>query len=86
MSVVTNELFVFQDCNGVFRRRTRLTVSGLTAGAANVIPHGLKPTPVEVLYVANSGTPGFETQPADATNRYFTTGAGQTSLTAYEVY
>lgn len=70
----------------MFRRRTKLAVTGLTAGEANTIPHGLKTAPVEVLYVANSGTPGFETQPADVTNLYFTTGAGQTSLTAYAVY
>lgn len=62
-------------------RRAALVITGLTAGAANTIPHGLPKIPYGVPnYQATSGTPGFETAVPDATNLYYTTGAGQTSL------
>ncbi len=66
---------------GTQPRKAVLGVTGLTAAAANTIPHGLPGTPRGVpIYQATSGTPGFETSPPDATNVYYTTGAGQTSL------
>ncbi len=72
---------VHQNLTGALLRRAVLVVTGLTAGAANTIPHGLPKTPYNVpIYQATSGTPGFETSPPDATNLYYTTGAGQTSL------
>lgn len=72
---------VHQNISGALRRRAVLTVTGLTAAAANTIPHGLPKTPNGVPnYQATSGTPGFEVQPPDGTNLYYTTGAGQTSL------
>ena len=81
ISVTPNYEDVRQNITGVLLRRAVLTVTGLTAGAANTIAHGLPRVPYGVPnYQATSGTPGFETQPPDATNLYFTTGAGQTSL------
>jgi hypothetical protein len=81
MTISTQELDVYQNLNGVLINRWILNVAGLTAGAANTIPHGM-PSAAWTLpnYQATSGTPGFETQPPDATNLYYTTGAGQTSL------
>lgn len=72
---------VHQSITGVLLRRGVLTITGLTAGVANTIPHGLPRLPFGVPnYVATSGTPGFETQPPDAMNLYYTAGAAQTSL------
>jgi hypothetical protein len=66
---------------GALIDRAILVVTGLTVDAANTIPHGLPRTPYGVPnYQATSGTPGFETSAPDATNLYYTTGAGQTSL------
>lgn len=86
ITVVPTYKGIQQNIQGAYTRKAKLTVTGLTAAAANTIPHGLPAMPGEVEYVGNSGTPGFETQAADATNLYFTTGAGQTSLTAYVRY
>ncbi|MGI0080908.1 MAG: hypothetical protein ACRECH_14950 [Nitrososphaerales archaeon] len=64
-----------------------LSVTGLAAGAANTIPHGLIRTPYGLPnYQATSGTPGFETSPPDAANLYYTAGAGQTSLRVFVEY
>jgi hypothetical protein len=72
---------VHQNITGALLRRAVLVITGLTSDAANVFPHGLPRTPYGVPnYQATSGAPGFETQPPDATNLYYTTGAGQTSL------
>ncbi len=71
---------------GEYIREAVLVITGLIAGAANVIPHGLPGTPVEVNYVPTSGTPGFETSVPDATNLYYTTGAGQTSMRVFVKY
>ncbi len=75
-----------QQKSGEDYRMARLVIAGLTAAAANTIPHGLPAAPVIVVYEATSGTPGFETSDADGTNLYFSTGAGQTSLKAYAWY
>jgi hypothetical protein len=81
ISVTPSYEDVHQNLTGALLRRAILTITGLTAAAANVIPHGLPRAPLGVPnYQASSGTPGFETQPPDATNLYYTTGAGQTSL------
>ncbi len=71
---------------GEYLREAALVVTGLTAAAANTIAHGLPGTPVDVNYVPTSGTPGFETSVPDATNLYYTTGAGQTSLRVFVKY
>jgi hypothetical protein len=72
---------VRQTIRGALIDQAILVITGLSAGAANTIPHGLPRAPFGVPnYQATSGTPGFETQAPDATNLYYTTGAGQTSL------
>lgn len=86
MNVTTTIVKVTETWQGVDVRRAKLVITGLTAGAANTIPHGLPLGPLEVVYVSNSGAMGFETQAADRANLYFTTGAAQTSLTAYATY
>ncbi len=83
IAVTPTYVDVKQSIAGAFQRAVKFVVTGLTAGAANTIPHGLPGTPQIALYEATSGTPGFETSDPDATNLYFTTGTGQTSLKAY---
>jgi hypothetical protein len=81
ISVTANFEDVRLTINGAQIERAALTITGLSPGVANTIPHGLPRTPYGVPnYQATSGTPGFETAPPDATNLYYTTGAGQTSL------
>jgi hypothetical protein len=81
ISVTATYEDVHQNMSGAMLRRAVLVVTGLTAGGANTIPHGLPRIPYGVPnYQATAGTSGFETQPPDGTNLYYTTGAGQTSL------
>jgi hypothetical protein len=68
--------------NGRFLRVSTLTITGLTAAAANTIPHGLPGVPV--AYSLRPGAAGLwgETSVADATNFYITVGtAGATAGT-----
>lgn len=62
--------------NGSPRREASLAVTGLTAGADNVIPHSLPYTPsrLSLRPLKDGTTPGgwSETQAADATNIYLT--------------
>jgi hypothetical protein len=72
---------VHQNITGALLQRATLVVTGLTAAEANTIPHGLPRIPYGVPnYQATSGTPGFETSVPTATDLFYTTGAGQTSL------
>ncbi|MGC2234255.1 MAG: hypothetical protein WBA09_22330 [Candidatus Acidiferrum sp.] len=65
-----------KNLDGSFPRRALLAVSGLTAGAANSIPHGLPGVPQTVdLNPSALGLWG-ETSIADATNIYVTVGTG----------
>jgi hypothetical protein len=81
ISVTPTYQDVRQTIRGALIECAVLVITGLTAGAANTIPHGLPRIPYGVPnYQATSGTPGFETSVPDATNLYYTTGAGQTSL------
>jgi len=81
ISVTSTGLGIGVELAGTQPRKAVLVVTGLTAASANTIPHGLVGTPRGLPnYQATSGTPGFETQPPDANNLYYTTGAGQTSL------
>lgn len=62
--------------SGIPLRHMTLTITGLTAGADNTIPHGLAFTPTGLSYrPAKVGTtPGgwSETSSPDATNLYLT--------------
>ena len=61
---------------GEYLREAVLVVTGLTAGAANTIPHGLPAAPVDVCYVPTDGNGNwYETQAPDVTNLYVTSGA-----------
>ena len=76
ITVVPTYSYLTQTYQGVPMRHAKLVISGLTAGAANVIPHGLPANPVSISY--NPGANGLwgETQPPDATNVYITVGGG----------
>ncbi len=81
IAVTTSGLGIGVELAGTQPVKAVLVVTGLTAAAANTIAHGLPRAPRGAPnYQATSGTPGFETSPPDATNLYFTTGAGQTSM------
>ncbi len=81
ISVTTTGVGIGVELSGTQPRKAVLVITGLTAAAANTIPHGLPGAPRGVPnYQTTSGTPGFETSPPDGTNLYYTTGAGQTSL------
>ncbi len=87
IAVTPTNLGIGVELAGTQPRRAVLVVTGLTAAAANTIAHGLPAAPRGVPnYQATSGTPGFETAVPDATNLYYTTGAGQTSLRAQVEY
>lgn len=87
ITVVPTYRYLAQTYQGVPIRSATLVISGLTAGAANSIPHGLPATPVSITY--NPGANGLwgETHPPDSTNVYITVGAGgATSGTALVHY
>ncbi|MGC2287391.1 MAG: hypothetical protein WA542_19220 [Candidatus Acidiferrum sp.] len=65
-----------QEIDGRFLQRTVLAVSGLTAGSANTVPHGLPRPPQTVDLNAGAAGKWGETQVADATNVYITVGSG----------
>jgi hypothetical protein len=73
---------------GEYLREAVLYVTGLTAGQANTIAHGLPAVPAEVEYVPTSGNGNwYETQDPDSTNLYLTIGAsGPTSFKVYVKY
>ena len=77
ISVTFNEV-VGRTCqfDGRFLRRGTLNISGLTAGAANTVPHNLGVQPQVVKLNASALGLWGETQAADATNIYITVGTG----------
>lgn len=79
--------YAAQTYDGIPIRQAKLVISGLTAGAANTIPHGLPSQPVSVTYTPGANGLWGETQPGDSTNVYVTVGAGgATSGTALVHY
>jgi hypothetical protein len=87
ITVVPTYCYLTQTFQGVPIRQARLAISGLAAGAANTIPHGLPAAPVSIAY--NPGANGLwgETQPPDGANLYITVAAGgATSGTALVQY
>ncbi len=71
--------------SGYGLRTAVLAATGLTAGSANTVPHGLPATPVQVLYVPTNGTATwYETSAPDATNVYITVAAS--GPTAFKIY
>lgn len=59
-----------------YKRAARLTITGLTAGADNVVPHGLPFTPTGLSLRPSALGLWAETQVPDATNIYITVGGG----------
>ena len=79
--------YLAQSLEGEQVRRAKLAITGLTAGAANVVPHGLPVAPVSVSYDPGASGLWGETQAPDGTNLYITVGTGgATSGTAYVQY
>lgn len=71
-----------QDMSGIPRRSNVLTIAGLTAGAANTIPHALPYTPRTMNLRPSALGLWGETSVPDATNLYITVGTnGATSGT-----
>lgn len=79
ISVTAQYEYLSQTIEGAYLRKARLAVAGLTASAANTVPHGLPAAPLNVVIEPTSAGGFHETQPADATNVYVTAdGAGTT--------
>jgi hypothetical protein len=87
ITVVPTYRYLTQTFQGVPIRQAKLAISGLTAGSANTIPHGLPAAPVSISYDPGANGLWGETQPPDHTNVYITVGAGgATSGTAWVQY
>lgn len=65
-----------QNQDGANIRRASLAITGLTAGAANTIPHGLPATPMRLSLRPGAAGLWGETQAPDGTNIYITAGVG----------
>jgi len=76
IAATTAQLGTFTRLNGKFSNLASVAVTGLTAGAANTIPHGLPTTPTVIGLVPGANGLWAQTQAADATNIYLTVGSG----------
>lgn len=76
IAVTVNGLGNGVEMNGVQRRFGTLTITGLTAAAANTIPHGLPFTPSRISLRPGALGLWGETSVPDATNCYVTVGTG----------
>ena len=76
ITVVPSFLGRFKTLDGRFIKRAVLTITGLTAAAANTVPHGLPAVPQKVDVEAGANGLWGETSAADATNIYITVGTG----------
>lgn len=65
-----------KNLQGTFPGRGSLAITGLTAGQANTIPHGLPRKPFHVGLRPGANGLWGETQAPDATNIYVTVGNG----------
>ena len=61
---------------GIRLREGSVTITGLTAGAPNTVPHGLPFTPTRISLRPSALGLWGETAVPDATNFYITVGAG----------
>ncbi|HUI42088.1 MAG TPA: hypothetical protein VL523_08975 [Terriglobia bacterium] len=87
IAVTPTYRYLAQTIEGVPIRQAKLAITGLTAGAANVIPHGLPSAPIGVSYDPGASGLWGESQPPDGASLYVTVGAGgATSGTAYVQY
>jgi hypothetical protein len=90
MSIAVTPTYLQQDVRvsgGQGLVEATLAITGLTAAAANTIPHGLPRTPQQVVLVPGANGLWGQTSPADATNIYVTVGTGgATAGTIYAKY
>ena len=79
--------YVVQTYQGIPIRKAKLAITGLTAAAPNVVPHGLPSAPLTVSYDPSALGGWGETQPPDTTNLYITVETGgATSGTVFVEY
>jgi hypothetical protein len=87
IAVTPTYRYVAQTLQGVPVRQAKLAITGLTAGSANVVPHGLPAVPISITYDPGASGLWGETQAPDGTNLYITVGTGgATTGTAYVQY
>lgn len=86
ISVTSNYEYLGQTVQGVFIRRAKLTVTGLVASSANVVPHDLPSAPLNMVIEPTSSGGFHETQPPDAANIYLTADGVGTSCNLYIEY
>ncbi len=86
ISVTPNYEYTRQTMEGALLNEAKLVVTGLTADAANTIPHGLPRAPLNVIIEPTSAGGFFETQAADAANVYVTASGAGTTVNLYVEY
>jgi hypothetical protein len=93
VSVSLVEQFIEESLAGPFIKNAKLTVTGLTTGGNNSVPHGLNDgkgnavTPLSVSIEPSSNNNFYEYQAADSTNIYVGVGSGTgTSCNIYVEY
>ena len=93
LGVTLTSLFITDSLSGKQLRNAKLTVTGLTTGQANTVPHGLTDgkgnpsTPVSVDIEPTSLNNFYESQAADSTNIYVgVDGQAGTSCNIYVEY
>ncbi len=95
ISVSSSNSDILMDNRGIMPDLVTLTITGLTANAANTVAHGLPRTPKRVWFTAvgsgvNAPSCSLDTSTAaagcDGTNLYICTPAGVTSMLAHVEY
>jgi len=93
VSVSLTEQFIEGTVAGPYIKNAKLTVTGLTTGGNNSVPHGLNDgkgnavTPISVSIEPVSNNNFYEYQAADSTNIYVGVGSGTgTSCNIYVEY
>jgi len=93
LSVSLTEQFLEETVAGPFIKNAKLSVTGLTTGGNNTVPHGLTDgkgnaaTPLSVSIEPTSNNNFYEYQAADSTNIYVGVGSGSgTTCNIYVEY
>ena len=79
ISVTPTYEYMAQTLQGVYIRKAKLVVSGLTANSVNPVPHGLPTIPMNAIIEPTSAGGFHEAQPADANNVYVAADGAGTS-------
>jgi hypothetical protein len=80
MTVTKTDYGYRQNQDGTYVGFAVINVTGLSSATPSTIPHTLGSIPRMFSYTSLNGTAGQETSVPDATNFYYTTGSGQTTL------